>query len=99
MWTQGVADETVNESLGNCCIMQVGGTLRGRAHLGLLLAAARHAVAWPLHLDVEVHAKDTCGGVVLDTQVDVLADAKAKVPCGHVCPVSHTPVQLPTLAA
>ena len=45
----------------------------------LLLLPPRYPCAWPAHDDVEVHAKDTDGGVVAGTEIDVLLDAEAKV--------------------
>ena len=44
-----------------------------------LPAAVAHVHALAAEHDVEVHAVDTDGGVVLDTQIDVLLDAKAEV--------------------
>jgi len=41
--------------------------------------AARHAEARAPEDDVEVHAEDAGGGVVLDTEIDVLGDAEAEV--------------------
>ncbi len=38
-----------------------------------------NSLTWPGQDDVEVHAEDTSVGVVLDTQVDVLLNAKAEV--------------------
>ena len=46
------------------------------AHLTLLVP---DIVALPAQDDVEVHAVDTDGGVVLDSQIDVLLDAEAEV--------------------
>lgn len=42
-------------------------------------AAAGDAVTGAGHADVEVHAVDTDRGVVLDAEIDVLADAEAEV--------------------
>jgi hypothetical protein len=53
----------------------------GGAHTPLALAAPRHPEPWPLQLDVKVHTKDPRGGVILDTQINVLRDAKPKVAC------------------
>ena len=42
-------------------------------------AAAGDALTGAGHAAVEVHAVDTNGGVVLDTEIDVLADTEAEV--------------------
>jgi hypothetical protein len=47
--------------------------------LGLCSAAAGDALTRSGHAAVEVHAVDTDGRVVLDTEIDVLADAEAEV--------------------
>ena len=52
---------------------------RDETHPALLFASPGHTEAWPLKLDVEVHTEDTRGGVILDTQINVLGDAKAEV--------------------
>ena len=44
-----------------------------------LPAAVTHVHAGAAQHDVEVHAVDTDGGVVLDAQIDVLLDAEAEV--------------------
>jgi hypothetical protein len=49
------------------------------ANSALAAAAAADALAGAGHAAVEVHAVDTNGRVVLDAQVDVLADAEAEV--------------------
>ena len=45
----------------------------------LASAAADDALTRTGHAGVEVHAVDTDGGVVLDAEIDVLADAEAEV--------------------
>mmetsp|Transcript_3556 Transcript_3556/g.11514 ORF Transcript_3556/g.11514 Transcript_3556/m.11514 type:complete len:219 (-) Transcript_3556:239-895(-) len=56
------------------------GALVLEANLGALGAPLRNATAArPLHHDVKVHAIDASAGVVLEPEVDVLHDAKAKV--------------------
>ncbi|KAG5458238.1 MAG: hypothetical protein BJ554DRAFT_1577, partial [Olpidium bornovanus] len=55
----------------------------GRTNLGLAPAATRHAHPGPSHDDVEVHAVNANGGIVLDTEVDVLLDAEAEVAGGR----------------
>ena len=47
----------------------------------LAFAPASYTEAWALQLNVEVHAEDTRGGIIFDTQVDVLSDSEAKVAC------------------
>ena len=44
-----------------------------------LSASVSHVHASPAQDDVEVHTVDTDGGVVLDTQVDVLLDSESEV--------------------
>ena len=39
-----------------------------------------HTPPRPRHAHIEVHSVDTNGRIVLDAQIDVLADAKPKVP-------------------
>lgn len=46
---------------------------------GLAAPAGGNALTLAGHAAVEVHAVDTNGGVVLDAQVDVLANAEAEV--------------------
>ena len=50
-----------------------------RADTTLAAAAAADALARARHAAVEIHAVDADGRVVLDAQVNVLADAEAKV--------------------
>jgi hypothetical protein len=50
-------------------------------HPPLTLAAPRHAEAWPVQLNVEIHAENACGRVILYPQINVLCDAKPKVAC------------------
>lgn len=47
--------------------------------MGLRPAALGHTLARAGHAGVEVHSVDTDSGVVLDAQIDVLADAEAEV--------------------
>jgi hypothetical protein len=61
------------------CVLLGDAVLRTDA--ALALAAAGHTVTWPLQLNVKVHAKDTCRGIILDPEVDVLCDAKPKIAC------------------
>ena len=49
------------------------------ADLGLGAAATGDTLTGSGHAAVEVHAVDTDRGVVLDTEIDVLADAEAEV--------------------
>lgn len=51
----------------------------GRADGRLHAAAAGDALTRAGHAAVEVHAVDTDGGVVLDTEIDVLGDTEAEV--------------------
>lgn len=53
--------------------------LVARADAALAAAAGGDALTLAGHADVEVHAVDTDGGVVLDTKIDVLADTEAEV--------------------
>merc|ERR1719281_466120 len=39
-----------------------------------------HTASRPGKVDVEVHSVNACGGIVLQAQIDVLADPEAKVP-------------------
>lgn len=55
------------------------GDLVRRAKVLARVLPARHALAGALHHDVEVHAEDARGRIVLDAKVDVLLDAKAEV--------------------
>lgn len=50
-----------------------------RAKARLLLLPPCYPCTWPAHNDVEIHSKDTDGGVVPGTQVDVLLDTEAEV--------------------
>ena len=47
--------------------------------LGTALAAASHAEAGAAEHDVEVHAVDTGGGVVLEAKINVFLNAEAEV--------------------
>lgn len=51
------------------------------SHPRLALAPACHAVAWALQLNVEVHAENSSGRVILHTEINVLSDAEAEVSC------------------
>ena len=51
-------------------------------NLRLLLSAASDAVARSFEDDVEVHTVNTGGRIVLDTEIDVFGDTKAKVTGG-----------------
>ena len=53
--------------------------LVGDANAASLAPTVPHVHAGAAQDDVEVHTVDTDGGVVLDTQIDVLLDAKAEV--------------------
>mmetsp|Transcript_7096 Transcript_7096/g.12153 ORF Transcript_7096/g.12153 Transcript_7096/m.12153 type:complete len:214 (-) Transcript_7096:33-674(-) len=55
------------------------GDLVLHTHAGLHLSPACNAETRALQAHVEVHAVNACGGVVLDAQIDVLGNAKAKV--------------------
>ena len=50
-----------------------------RADTALAAAAAGYALTRSGHAAVEVHAVDTDGRVVLDTEIDVFADTEAEV--------------------
>ncbi|KAG7059238.1 60S ribosomal protein L11 [Colletotrichum scovillei] len=50
-----------------------------RADAALAAAAGADALALAGHADVEVHAVDTDGGVVLDTEINVLRDTESEV--------------------
>lgn len=63
--------------------------------LGLHAAAAGDALAGAGHAAVEVHAVDTDGRVVLDTEIDVLTDAEAEVAgLGEVAPAEFVLLDL-----
>lgn len=49
------------------------------AHASTLCAAAGNAATAALEDDVEVHAENTGGGVVLDAEVNVLVNTEAEV--------------------
>merc|ERR1740116_596627 len=51
----------------------------GKSNLANLSSPVSNVHAWPAEDNKEVHAVDTNAWVVLDTQVNVLLDAKAKV--------------------
>lgn len=53
--------------------------LVSRANLGLASVTLRDTLSGPRHAAVEIHAVDTDGGVVLDTEINVLADTETEV--------------------
>ena len=38
---------------------------------------------WSLEDDVEVHAENTCEGVILESQIDVLLNSEAEISCNN----------------
>ena len=48
-------------------------------NLALTRFPACDSKARPLEADIEIHSVDSCRRIVLDAEIDVLGDAKAKV--------------------
>ena len=50
----------------------------GVAHAGVAVLTVTDALSTASENDVEVHTVDTCGGIVLETEVDMLADSETE---------------------
>ncbi len=74
----GVQDDTVVLGLEPLHCLILDQTVREPDGADLS-SPVSHVHTGPAQNDVEVHAVDTDGGVVLDTQVDVLLDAESEV--------------------
>ena len=51
------------------------------ANWGFASSSETDSAAWALEDNVEVHTEDTCEGIILETQIDVLLNTKSEVAC------------------